>query len=113
MNRRNFVKKFGRELVGGLVGITLINSCDNPKIEIYKGKIIKENFVPATSGWGGQPDKYEMLIILENGNKKIFSYLGLNAREMNLQYDVGDSVKIEKKIYPLNKKKIDERIQNN
>jgi len=109
MERRNFIKN----IVKGLVGLPLISSCDNPNIEIYEGKIIKEQFTPATTGWGGFPDKYEIRIEFPNGNTKDFNEFRDKARKLNLKYNVGDSIIIKRIQYSYDygvKYKIDDEI---
>ena len=85
------MKKSLRKIgIGSTLSIGLLSGCvDNSVLE---GKIVKESFYP--SGGFGSIDRHTALVEI-GGDTLTTNNYRREAREIDLKYDVGDSVKVK------------------
>ena len=89
------MKRTLRMGVGSALVAGLLAGCA-PEPEILSGVILGESFYPA-GNLGGLPDRYTALVRLSSGEEIPSEIFNKEARIADLRYNVGDSVKIEKK----------------
>jgi hypothetical protein len=74
------------------------------RVEITKesgnGTVVKERLYEDYSSGRGYFKVYDMIVELSDGRKVLFGYDGREAVQMDLFYDVGDTVKWEKDSIP-------------